>query len=176
MLRLADGDSSDCVTIEAEFDEFAGGLLAEIGIDGALDDAEVVLGFTSGERLIFGYPILAALRPTCGEGEGGGGVFFVAGVGRAFVEKHGDVRTKRCLDVHGKLWSEHHFRAVEVGLETHAFLGDFPSFCERPDLEATRIGEHWLLPGGKIVQATHFADELVAGAEPEVVGVSKDDL
>jgi hypothetical protein len=33
-----------------------------------------------------------------------------------------------------------------------------------------------LLPGGETVQAAHFADQLVAGPQPQVVGVAEDDL
>ena len=39
--------------------------------------------------------------------------------------------------------------------------------------ESVRIGR---LPSGEAVQAAEIADQFVAGAEPEVVGVAEDDL
>ena len=58
----------------------------------------------------------------------------------------------------------------------HALLGDFAQLGERPDLEAAGVGQERPPPGGEAVQAAHFADQLVAGPQPEVVGVAEDDL
>ncbi len=80
------------------------------------------------------------------------------------------------MDSHGFLGAEHHFRAVEVGLETDALFGDRAHFGERPNLEATGIGEDGLLPGGEIVKSAHFLDEFISRAQPEMIGVSEDDL
>lgn len=125
---------------------------------------------------IFCVPVLAAFCPAGGQGERGGGVFLIAGVGRAFVEKHGDVRPEGGLDGHRFFGAEHHFRPVEVGLEADAFFGDFAHFGERPNLEAAGIGEDGFLPSGEIVEAAHFVNEFVARAQPEMIGISENDL
>ena len=130
----------------------------------------------AGARFVRGHPVLAALGPAGGQGQRFRGVGLVARVGRAFVEEHGDVRAERALDFHAELGGEQHFRAVEVVLETHALLGDFPEFRQRPDLEAAGVGEHRLLPGGEAVKSAELADQFMAGPQPEVVGVSEDDL
>lgn len=41
---LADADAADGVAGEVHVGELAGAAFAEVGVDGALDDAEVVLG------------------------------------------------------------------------------------------------------------------------------------
>ncbi len=61
-------------------------------------------------------------------------------------------------------------------LEADALLGDLAELGERPDLEAPGVGKNRFVPGGKTVEPTHFLDQLVARAEPEVVGVAEDDL
>ena len=108
LLRFADGDAADGIAVEIEFYQLPGGTFAEIGIDGALDDSEVMLGLSGGLRIFRGNPVLATFCPASGEGEGFFRVFFIAGVGRAFVEKHCDVRSECGLDLHGKLRGEHH--------------------------------------------------------------------
>ena len=45
-----------------------------------------------------------------------------------------------------------------MGLETDALLGDFSRLRQRPDLEAAGVRKHRFLPGGEIVEATHFLD------------------
>jgi hypothetical protein len=43
-------------------------------------------------------------------------------------------------------------------------------------LEAAGVREHGFLPSAEAVEAAKVADQFVAGAQPEVVGVAKDDL
>ncbi len=176
VLRLAHRNAADGVAVEAEFHQLAGGLLAQVGVDRALDDAEMSLRSVARAGFVFRHPVLAALRPAGGQRERFRGVGLVARVGRAFVEEHRDVRAERALDFHAELGGEQHFRAVEVVLETHALFGDFAQFRQRPDLEAAGVGEHRLLPGGESMESAELADQLMAGPEPEVVGVSEDDL
>ena len=61
-------------------------------------------------------------------------------------------------------------------METHALLGNFPHLRQRPHLESTRVREHGFTPGGELVEAAEIADQLMAGAQPEVVSISQDDL
>jgi hypothetical protein len=69
MLGFADRYAADRVAIEVHRHELAGGLLAEVGVDRSLDDAEVELAAIAGHRLVGGDPILAAACPAGGEGE-----------------------------------------------------------------------------------------------------------
>lgn len=121
-------------------------------------------------------PILAALCPTGGEGERAGGVGFVARVGRAFVEEHRDVGSERGLNLHAQLGGKHHFRSIEVVLKSHAFFGDLAKLGQGPNLESSRVGEEGFLPGRETVESAHLTNQLMAGAQPEVVGVAEDDL
>ncbi len=108
-LGFADGDAADGIAVKIQFDEFPGRLLAEVGVDGSLNDAKVVLSARARFRFVFHDPIFAALGPAGGEAEGFRGVFLIAGVGRALVEEHRDVGSKGSLDFHAELGGEHHF-------------------------------------------------------------------
>lgn len=125
---LADRDAANGVAVEVEIDEFAGRAFAEVGIDAALDDSEVLLGAGAAAGFIFLNPILAAFGPASGEAGGVLGVFSFAGVGWAFVEEHGDVGAEDALNFHAFLGAEHHAGAIEVALELDAFFGDLADF------------------------------------------------
>ncbi|SPF44226.1 conserved hypothetical protein [Candidatus Sulfopaludibacter sp. SbA4] len=66
--------------------------------------------------------------------------------------------------------------AIEVRLEDDAVLGDLAKAAEAEDLKAPRIGEDGVGPGHEAVQPSHLADELVAGAQVEMVGVGQQDF
>jgi hypothetical protein len=175
-LGFADRDATDGVAVEIEIDEGARRFFAEIGVDAALDDAEVELAALAGGGLVRFDPIFAALSPAGGEAGGILGVFTLARIRGAFVEEHGDIGAEDGLDFHALFGAEHHAGAIEVALELHAGLGDFSDFRKGPDLEAAGVGEHGAVPSGEGVEAAEFFDDLGAGAEPEVVGIAKDDL
>ena len=98
------------------------------------------------------------------------------GIGEALVEHHGDVRAEPRLDVDGALGRQQMPGAVEVRLELGAFLGDHAPLGEAEDLEAAAVGQDRPVPADEAVQAAAPRDQLVAGAEKEVIGVAEDDL
>ena len=67
-------------------------------------------------------------------------------------------------------------RAVQVRLEAHAVCGDLVAVAEAEDLKAAAVGEDRPGPVHKGVESPHPVDELVAGAQVEVIGVAEDDL
>jgi hypothetical protein len=176
VFRFTDRDSADGVSVEIEIDEFAGGLLPEIGIDASLNDSEVELSTGSTDGLVGFNPLLAALSPSGGEVGGFLGILAFTRVGRAFIKKHRDVRAEDALDLHTLFRAEHHAGAVEVALKLHSLLRDLADFGKRPDLEAARIGEHGAVPGREVVEAAKGADDIGARAQPEMIGVPKNDL
>ena len=121
-------------------------------------------------------PILTALSPSGGHACGVLGILAVAGIGWAFVKEHRDVGAEDALDLHAFFRRQHHGVAIEVILEAHAFLGDLAQFGERPDLKAAGVGEHGAIPSRESVKAAEFFDDLSARSEPEVVGVSENNL
>ena len=173
---LPDRDSANGVAVQIEVDEFPGGLLAEIGIDASLDNAEVELSAVAAGGLVGFNPVLATFSPASGEAGGLLGILALAGVGRAFVEEHGDVGAKNGLDLHALLGAEHHAGAVEMALKLDALFGDFSDFGQRPNLKAAGVGEQGPVPGGEGMEAAEFFDHLGTGAKPEVVGVCENDL
>ncbi len=58
----------------------------------------------------------------------------------------------------------------------HAFFGDLAQAGEAEDLEAAGIGEDGVGPGHEAVQSAELADEFVAGAQVEMIGVGEEDV
>ena len=58
----------------------------------------------------------------------------------------------------------------------HALLLDLAQAGEREDLESAGIGEDRLIPAHKFVQPARLLDQLLAGADVQVIGVGEDDL
>lgn len=99
---------------------------------------------------------------------------FVVRVG-AFVKCHDDVGAEVLLNRNGLFGCEAMRRAVNVTLESHTIVVDLASLRQREDLKAARVGEHGIRPLHELVQATHVADEFVAGAQVEMISVAQDE-
>ena len=65
-------------------------------------------------------------------------------------------------------------RAVNVALEGYALIVDLARLGERKDLEAARIRQHGVRPLHELMQAAHVADDFIAGAQVEMIGVAED--
>jgi hypothetical protein len=100
----------------------------------------------------------------------------VAGIGRALVEDHDDVRAQRALHRHGLLRPHEHRAAVHRRAEVHALLGDLAQLAEAEDLKAAGVGQDRPLPVHEAVQIAVAGDDLGAGARHQVKGVAEDDL
>ncbi len=147
-----------------------------------MHDAEEGLGLTV-ELLVPGDEVLmcaevgeGAQSPGHGVAEAFGGAGLVGGIFGAFIEGHADVGAEGDLDVHGVFRGEEVGAAVEVGAEADAFLRNLSEFGEGEDLESAGVGEHGAGPADELVEAAEGADEFMAGAEVEVVGIAEDDL
>jgi hypothetical protein len=90
------------------------------------------------------------------------------------VELHHHVGAEVALDLHHALGGEAERRAGDVAAEVDAVLVDAPHPLEREDLEAARVGEDGPVPRHEAVEPAELADERVAGAQVEVVGVAED--
>ena len=125
---------------------------------------------------IVGMVLLAALGPAVGAVHGvlGGGV--IAGIGGAHVKGHHDVRAQGVLDVHAHLGRDEAAAAVQVALEGYALLADLADTGEGKDLKPAAVGEDGLGPAHEAVQAARLADQILAGAQVQVVGVGQHDL
>ena len=117
-----------------------------------------------------------APRPGHREAKAFFGARAIGGIFGALVEGHADVGAEGDLDIHGVLGGEEVAAAVEMGAEAHAFVGDFAQVGEAEDLKAAGVSEHGAGPADEAVQAADAADDFVAGAEIEMVGVAEDDL
>ena len=170
---FADTDTADGVSVESNLHQRAGAFFAEVGVGGALDDSK-------NERASLGGlgipPGAAAFRPGEGEVEALVGIGVAAGMRRAFVEKHDDVRAEVALDFHRGLGADEGWGAVEVILETHALGGDFAELREGENLVAAAVRKDRAFPAHEAVEATEPGDEFFARADMEVVGVAEDDL
>ena len=92
------------------------------------------------------------------------------------IERHRDVGAERPLDLHRPLRREPARRPVDVGDEFHAVFVELAQRAERKDLEAARVGQDRLLPGGESVQPAQRGDGRLAGAQVQVIGVAEQDL
>src|ERR1700681_1448654 len=94
----------------------------------------------------------------------------------ALIEGHDDVGAEADLGGERSLWREKMQRAIEVGAELHAVLGELAQVAEAEDLEASGVGEDGLVPGHELLHPAKLADGFDAGAEIEMVGVVEQDL
>ena len=99
-----------------------------------------------------------------------------AGVGRAIVEDHRDIRAERALDGHRFFGAEEQQRAVQVRTEFDAMGLDFANGGQAEDLEPAAVGQDGRRPIDKAVEAAGGADDVQARADVEVVGVAENDL
>lgn len=128
------------------------------------------------ERLGFAYTVDATVEPCIGDGQTIGSIFFIAGVRRAFVERHDDVGTDDTLNVHYVFGSEHVVGAIDMRFEFDTFRVDFPVGREAVNLVATAIGQYRFVPSIEAMQATCLVDDVGAGSKVEVVGIAQNDL
>ena len=176
LFGLAHGDSTDGVSVEIEINKGSRGLFPKIRIDAALHDSEMKLPSLAAGRFVFLYPSLAALGPAGGEIGRFLSILPLTRVGRAFVEKHRNVRTEGCLNLHALLGTQHHLGTIKVTPKFHAGFGNLTDLGKGPDLKAARICEHGTVPSRKAVKSAEFRDHLSSGSQPEVIGVSENDL
>src|SRR4051794_3193128 len=66
-------------------------------------------------------------------------------------------------------------RAVEVRLEDDSTLGDLTQPAQAEDLKTAGISEKRIRPGHEAMQSAELPDQLVAGAEEQVVGIGEND-
>jgi hypothetical protein len=89
------------------------------------------------------------------------------------IELHDHVRAEVPLDLHHELGRKESARAVEVALKLHAVLADRTELRQREHLESARVRENRTIPAHEAVQPAHLADDIVARAEVQVVGVGE---
>ena len=144
-------------------------------MDAALDDGpERLPGLVRAGEL--GVPGATAIQPAQGALHALAREIVRRLAGNDVIERHGDVRAERPLNLHRPLRGERAVGAVDVALEVDALLGDPPEAFQREDLKASRVGEHRALPRGEPVEPAHRLDHFLAGPEVEVVRVAENDL
>jgi hypothetical protein len=113
------------------------------------------------------------LRPTMSPLHGFFDVGVVVRVG-TFVERHDDIGAEILLNGNRLFRREAMRRTVDVTLEGHAVFVDLAGLRERKNLKAARVGQHGVMPLHEPVQPAHIADEFIAGAQVEMIGVAQD--
>ena len=162
------------VAIGIEIKEGGGAFAAEVGEHGTLDDGEEGVASRAFRDAGLEMPV-GLLRPAHGAMHAFTGVFVADRILGALVEHHEDVAAEGELGIDGGFGREGVGAAIEVRLKGDAMLGDFAQAGEAEDLEAARIGEDGVGPGHEAMEAAEGTDELVAGAQIEVVGVGEED-
>jgi hypothetical protein len=95
----------------------------------------------------------------------------IAGIRRAVVERHRDVRAERALDVDDALGRETHLRAVDHRAQRHAVVVDLRQVPQAEHLVAARVGQDRPVACHQGVQPAELRDRLLARPQVEVVGV-----
>ncbi len=93
--------------------------------------------------------------------------------GRALVKSHGNGRSQIRLDLHAFLRPHENLFSVNMGMEIHPLLLDFPQARQGKDLEPAGICQDGLVPDHKFVEPAQFLYYLVPRADVEMVGVGK---
>ena len=138
---------------------------AQVRVDAALDDAEEgLVGARMGGPAAYGPGVRAYERLR--------DVVPVQGVS-AFVERHSDVGPQSFLDVDDAFGREAVGGAVDVAAKGDAVGVELAAVGEAEDLIAAGIGQDRSLPAHEAVQASRTFDQLVAGAEVEMVGIGQ---
>ncbi len=167
IFRLADRKPTNGVPRKTECTDISSGLLAQVFEDTTLDDAK--------ERLIrAGFGCQAALRPVMGAQHGLLVVCIIGGVG-TFIESHDDIGIQIFLDGNGLLRGEPVQGAIDMAFKCDTILINAAQPTQRKDLKAARIGENGAIPMHELMQATQFVDEVITGAQIQMIGVGKDD-
>ena len=65
---------------------------------------------------------------------------------------------------------------VHMGIEVYALFLDLAQLRKGKDLESAGVGQDRSVPAHELMQPAHIADQLVARADVEMVGVGKLDL
>ena len=175
---LTDRQTADGVALAGDLGDLMHMLDTEILVGTALVDAEEHLVAVDGlgEAVEAVHLGAATLQPADGAGAGLLDVLVGGGVLDALVEGHGYGGGQVRLDLHTLLGAHEDALAVHMGGELHALLGDLAEGGQGEDLKSAAVGEDGFGPIHELVEAAHVVDELVAGADVEVVGVGELDL
>ncbi len=139
--RFADTHAANRITIKVHRCQFSRAAFSEVGVRRPLNDSK-------NQRAIFLIrpPIERSFLPAEGEVQTAGCIVITAGVGRAFVKGHDNIRAEVALDLHRLLRADEGRCAVNVVLKMHAFLCDPAKFREREHLKAAAVGEDRTVP------------------------------
>ena len=96
----------------------------------------------------------------------------IIGIG-ALIEGHDDVRTEVFLDANGTFGREVMRRTVDVTLEGHAFVINLAGLRQRKNLITARVGQQGARPAHKAMQAAKLGDQIVAGTQVKMIGVTQ---
>ena len=172
---LTHGQTADGVALAGDLGDPLHMLHAQILVGAALVDAEehLILVDGLGEAVEAIHLGAATLQPADGTGGGLLDVLVGGGVLHALVKGHGDGRGQVGLDLHALLGAHENALTVDVGGELNALLGDLAERGQGEHLESAAIGEDRLGPVHEFVETAHIVNELVAGANVQVVGVGQ---
>ena len=66
--------------------------------------------------------------------------------------------------------------AVQMGLELHAVFIELAQLGQREHLESAAVGQYRAIPVHEAVQPARLGDQILAGAQMQMIGVGEDNL
>ena len=168
-LAFADREAADGETVEGQLGQAVGADLAEVGVEGALDDREHGLG-----RITAGLE--AADGPAVGDLERFLGRGLVRRRRDALVEHHHDIAADGDLRTDAGLGAEQVDGAVYVTAELGAFFLHIAGMRKGEDLEAAGVRQEGFLPAGELVDTAEALEDLGTRTQEQVIGVRQQDL
>ena len=91
----------------------------------------------------------------------------------ALVKGHANVAAQIGLDLHTLLRPHKNLMTVNVGGEGDTLLLDLSQRCQTEHLKSPGIRENRSIPGHELMQSTHLPDNLIRGAQMQMVGIAQ---
>ena len=168
-LVFTDTQAAQGIAVKADIDQRMGMFPTQIGIHPALHNPEKEL---IGPTL----RLPAAPGPASGEIRRLDRLVPGGRIRNTGIKAHHDIRAQGLLYLNRLLRPEKELGTVQVRTKGRALLGDLGQLLQAEDLESAAIGEDGPIPVHKLVQAAETPDQLMAGPDIEMIGITEDNL
>ena len=166
---LAHRKTTDGVAVEGHLRDGLGAFDAQVGVAGALHDAEQRLRRVAARRQ-------AAMRPAMRHLHRAAGDTVLDRRGHALIEHHHDIGADGLLRFDTALRAQSNQGVVDIAGKFGVLLVERPASRQRKYLVTARIGQHRSRPIHESVDSAEFFKDLEARAQKQVIRIGQEDL